>query len=153
MSRPTADFVDLDYTQQVQAVKSSMYVVFNRLREKFVVMDRDINGAAYIFMVVQESDGSFRPFDERTMEIVRKAVNKTGYDAASIDKELHDIDLAREARIDKEAEEIEYGMRHDFKWAGVDVVQSVRARDIHRSPRRDDLHTNTMREAIRAVAR
>lgn len=122
------DFIDISYTQQVKQVKDSMYVVFNRQREKFVVMDRDIKGTPYIFMVVQEETGAFRPFDERVLEDIRKSVQR-GYDVRPIMRELDDMEEKRQVRVDKEAEDIEYGINSDAKWAGTDVVASTLWRD------------------------
>lgn len=146
--RPIYDFVDLDYTAQVKKIKESMFVIFNRARGMLLVMDRDITGTVYQFMRVQEPDGTPRPFDERTLETIRKSVQR-GPDVRKIIQELDEIDNERITRVDKEADELTYGLMDDLKWAGREVVSSVVWRDRAWKP---TFHSTETREAIRAVA-
>lgn len=140
---PIYDFIDLQHTAEVRTLKDTMYVVFNRLREKFVVMDRDNDATPYIIMVVQEPDGSFRQFDERTMESLRRAVFR-GPSVRAMMQEMDQNDRAREQRIEKDADELAYGFVDTIKWAGTDVVASTLWRD------RTSHH---LRERIREEAR
>lgn len=136
------DFIDLDYTAQVKQIKSTMYVVFNRLREKFIVMDKDQYGQTYIFMVVQDERGGFLPFDSRTLEIIRKAISRPE-GVRAILRELEESEARREALVEKEADELVYAFADTIKWAGSDVVPSTTWRD---------RTSNHLREKIRASA-
>lgn len=143
---PIYDFVDLDYTAQVKSIKDSYWVVFNRLRRKFVVMDKDLHGTPYCALIVMEMDGSFRPFDDRTLETLRRLTQR-GPDVRKILGELEGMEKEREHKSEKDLEELTYGFAESLKWLGVDVVASTAWRD-----RGLEHEARVRREQIRALS-
>jgi len=145
--RPIYDFVDLSYTKQVKQIKDTLYVVYNRAREKFIVKDVDLHGEHYIVMIVQEPDGGFRPFDERAMETLRKSVYR-GPDVKKILGELEQIQQEKQRLLEKDSEEMIYGLAETLKWVGVDVTPSTAWRD-----RSLPHEAKVRREQLRAFSR
>jgi hypothetical protein len=133
---PRYDFVDLQYTAEVRRLKPTMYVVFNWAREKFIVKDVDAEGMHYVYLIVQEPNGAYRDFDERTLATIRKDM-WGGPNVSAIIQNLQAIEDARERRLAAESADFEYGFRSDFKWAGKDVTPSVIWRE--RSTRKEEI--------------
>lgn len=109
-------------------------VMFNHQRQKFVVMDTKAPGgpsSAYV-MIVQNEDGSFRPFDERTIQTLRR--NFLHHDGID---ELARLEIARERRNKSRIESLSSAFADDFKWFGKAVTTSTGWRD--RSAAREEI--------------
>lgn len=115
---PRWSYIDPNLTDRVREVDPSLQVVFDGRRQKYVVIDIAAPGGVdeRIVMVVQEPDGSFRPFDNRTLEHLRKHRMTR---ADQIIKELDDAEAAREREWERQTEQVGDGFGEDLKWAGM----------------------------------
>lgn len=124
-----------DYSAQARSIKADLRVFLRQRGEQvnWVVVDKDPDGADYITMTVQEPDGSYRPFDGRSLEILRKNF-QIGPDLNKIVADLEARD-AKKARADeKRDQDIAEAVAEDVKWIGTDVVPSTKwdARSLRR---------------------
>lgn len=126
---PRAKFIDRDKTALVQREldDDGLVVIYDGQRKKFVVMDRKAPGGpdAQYVMIVQEPDGAYRPFDQRTIETLRKL--RFGH--ARVREELDQMAAEREREVNHMRSERAYGVGDDLRWFGRDVVPSVAWRD------------------------
>lgn len=115
-----------DFTAQVRAIKPELRV-FLRQREdqvNWVVVDKDPAGADYITLTVQNPDATYREFDGRTLETLRKNF-QIGPDLDKIVATLEAKD-AKKAREDEQRDQnVADAMAEDVKWMGTDVVPST----------------------------
>lgn len=113
-----------DATVRVQReVDEGLRVVWDDQREKFIVLDTKAPGgpdASYV-LLVQEPDGSYRPFDQRTIETLLKL--RFGHAAAA--KELDRIAAEREHDRETKREAMAQDFAQGFKWFGKNVTPSV----------------------------
>lgn len=125
---PRAKFIAPDHTATVQReVDPYLVVMWDAQRHKWAVYDTKAPGgpeAGYV-MLVQEPDGSFRSFDNRTIETLRKL--RFGHDRAK--KELDDIAAERERTFASRTEARSADIADGFKWFGSQWTPSVAWRD------------------------
>ncbi len=124
---------DPDCTREAKKVKDEFYVVFDYDREKFLVYDKDPDGAPYVVMVVPDN------FDTRTVDNLRKIVF---LGPKGVEREIISQEGYREKKLDEESKDIEHDIQEETKWAGRDVVPSTASRD-----------RSSIREAIREEAK
>lgn len=137
-----------EQTRWVQReVDPHLVVQWDAQRDKYVVLDTAAPGgpdAAYV-MVVQESDGSFRPFDQRTVDTLRKL--RFGHRRAQ--QELERMERERIRDGEKRRADFAESLAKDFRWFGQQWTPSVGWRDRTDVP---DHIKVARREAIRAEA-
>lgn len=108
-------------------VDPDLRVMWDGQREKYVVLDTRAPGgpnASYV-MVVQEPDGSFRPFDGRTIETLRKL--RHGHDR--VKAEIDKMAAERERANDRRRQDVAESMAQDFRHFGQQVTPSAAWRD------------------------
>lgn len=115
---PRWSYIDPALTLRVREVDPALQVVFDGRRQKFVVIDTEAPGGIdqRIVMIVQEPDGSFRPFDNRTVEHLRRHRMTR---APEIIAELDHAEELREREWARKNEQVGDGMAEDLKWAGM----------------------------------
>lgn len=102
-------------------------VIWDVQREKFVVLDTKAPGgpdAAYV-MVVQNPDGSFRPFDQRTIDTLRYLYD--GHDRVKI--AVANMEAERERAVKKRRENTGDEIEDTLKYLGQVITPSVVSRD------------------------
>lgn len=125
-----------DATVLVQReVDPDLRVVWDAQREKFIVLDTKAPGgpdSAYVLMV-QNPDGSFRPFDQRTLDTLREL--RFGHDRMK--QVMAKLERERFESIAKRRKGYGDKVEDDFKYLGQVITDSVASRD--RSIARDEI--------------
>lgn len=115
-----------DFSAQVRAIKPELRV-FLRQREdqvNWVIVDKDPQGADYITLTVQNPDGTYREFDGRTLETLRKNF-QIGPDLNKIVADLEAKESKKARADEKRDQEVADAIAQDVKWMGTDVVPST----------------------------
>ena len=115
-------------TLRVQSeVDPYLRVVWDDQREKLIVLDTQAPGgpAASYVLIVQNPDGSFRPFDQRTLDTLREL--RFGHDRmkatmAKLEAEREIATQKRRAGYGEQVEDV-------FKFLGQTITSSVSSRE------------------------
>lgn len=125
---PRAKFPALAETARVQReIDEGLRVLWDGQRERFVVIDTKAPGGpdAQYVMIVQNEDGSFRPFDQRTLDNLRYLFDGHDRVKAAVAQWEKEREAANKKRRSAKGDEIE----DTLKYMGQVITTSVSGRD------------------------
>lgn len=123
---------DFENSVRVQVVDPHLYVVYDTEIDRYEVHDRAAPGGPghSLVMRVMNEDGTYRPVDQRTIDILyRTRYQMVNEGPEAMKRALTEQERKRRQEQSAKWADWAYGLVSDLKWAGKDIVPSTAWRD------------------------